>query len=177
MPSELHLREIERNDIPRINRWRNDLELTALLGANFFYIGSEIDERWFDNYLAGRDRAVRLAIVETATDTHIGNVNLTAMHQVNRSAEFSIFIGDKSYWSVGYGPIATLQMLRHGFDDLNLHRIYLTLLQENERAYRMYRRLGFREEGRQRQSVFKNGCYYDVIEMALLQDEFKILTT
>ena len=42
------LRELERKDIPTINRWRNNPELVALLGAPFRYINSEVDEKWFD---------------------------------------------------------------------------------------------------------------------------------
>ena len=172
MEPEIYLREIERTDLPNINQWRNDPEVVDLLGANFMFIGAGIDERWFDNYLANRDKAVRLAIVEVGTDTHIGNVNLTGIHAINRSAEFSIFIGNKAYWSAGFGPLAACKMLAHGFNDLNLHRIHLTLLLSNERAKRMYQRLGFRDEGCQRQAAFKSGSYHDVLSMALLKDEF-----
>jgi len=173
MPSsKVYLREIERTDLPRINQWRNDPELVGFLGANFLYIGSAIDERWFNAYLDNRDKAVRLAIMATDSDTHIGNVNLTGIHAVNRTAEFSIFIGDKNYWSDGYGSMAAQQILAHGFEDLNLHRISLTLLQTNERARRMYERLGFQQEGCQRQAVFKNGLYHNLLEMSILQEEF-----
>ncbi len=175
MSPKLHLREIERSDLSRINQWRNDPELISLLGANFSFIGLDTDEHWFDQYLVSRDKAVRLAIVVSATNTHIGNVNLTGIHAVNRSAEFSIFIGDKTYRSSGYGPIATQQLLRHGFENLNLQRIYLTLLQDNDRARRMYQRLGFQEEGCLRRAVFKNGHYHNVLAMSLLQDEFNII--
>jgi diamine N-acetyltransferase len=172
MASDLYLREIERTDLPRINQWRNDPELIGLLGANFFFIGAGIDERWFEGYLANRDKAVRLAIVVGPEHTHIGNVQLTSIHAINRTAEFSIFIGDKNYWSAGYGRVATEQILQHGFNDLNLNRIYLTLLQDNERARRMYLRLGFTEEGCQRQAIFKGGRYHDVLEMAMLREDF-----
>lgn len=172
MPTEIYLREIERTDLPNINQWRNDPDIVDLLGANFLFIGAGVEERWFDNYLTTRDKTVRLAIVESGTDIHIGNVNLTAIHSVNRSAEFSIFIGNKAYWSAGCGSLAARKMLTHGFNNLNLHRIYLTLLLSNERAKRMYQRLGFREEGCQRQATFKNGNYHDVLSMALLKDEF-----
>ena len=173
MPSDLYLREIERTDLPLINQWRNDPELISLLGANFFFIGAGIDERWFDGYLANRDKAVRLAMVVGQERKHIGNVQLTSIHATNRTAEFSIFIGDKAYQSGGYGPVATQQLLAHGFNDLNLNRIYLTLMVDNERAHRMYLRLGFQEEGRQRQAVFKGGRYHDVLEMALLREDFQ----
>ncbi|UOQ74422.1 GNAT family N-acetyltransferase [Hymenobacter cellulosilyticus] len=175
MASDLYLREIERTDLPRINQWRNDPELIGYLGANFFFIGAGIDERWFDGYLANRDKAVRLAIVVGPDQRHIGNVQLTSIHPINRTAEFSIFIGDKDYWSAGHGRVATEQILQHGFNDLNLNRIYLTLLQENERARRMYQRLGFKEEGCQRQAIFKGGRYHDVLEMAMLREEFQQL--
>ena len=69
--------------------------------------------------------------------------------------------------------MATQQLLAHGFNDLNLNRIYLTLLPDNERARRMYLRLGFQEEGRQRQAIFKSGRYHDVLEMALLREDFQ----
>lgn len=170
--STIHLREIERADLGRINAWRNDAEVIRLLGANFFYINPQIDDRWFDGYLANRDKAVRLAIVETESNTHIGNVYLTGIHAVNRSAEFSIMLGDKRFWSRGYGRPATEEMLRHAFEDLNLHRVYLTLLQDNERARRLYERVGFQVEGVQREAVFKDGRYHDVLEMALLRPDY-----
>lgn len=172
MKPEIYLREIERTDLPNINKWRNDLEVVDLLGANFLFIGTGVDERWFDNYLANRDKAVRLAIVELGTDIHIGNVNLTSIHMINRSAEFSISIGNKAYWSAGFGSLAAQKMLEHGFNNLNLNRIHLTLLLSNERAKRMYQRLGFQEEGCQKQAIFKNGDYHDILAMALLKGEF-----
>ena len=169
---KVFLREIEHADVQRINRWRNDPQVIELLCANFFFVGPAVDEQWFDGYLANRDKAVRLSIVDAATQTHIGNVNLTGIQALNRSAEFSIFIGDKQYWSAGYGASATRQMLAHAFNDLNMHRISLTLLQENVRALRLYERMGFHDEGCQRDAVYKNGRYHNVLAMGLLASEW-----
>jgi diamine N-acetyltransferase len=169
----LHVREIERGDLPVINRWRNDAEVVAYLGANFFFIASEIDGRWYDRYLAERDKAVRLAMMDGPDGALIGCVNLTNIHRVNRSAELSIVIGEKSYWGKGYGAAATDAILKHGFFDLNLHRIYLDVLATNDRAIRTYVKCGFREEGRHREAVYKNGRFIDVISMALLEEEFR----
>ena len=38
-----HLRELERKDLPTINKWRNNPELIALLGAPFRYINLDVD--------------------------------------------------------------------------------------------------------------------------------------
>lgn len=48
------LRELERKDLPIINRWRNDAELIALLDAPFRYINLDVDMKWFDGYMSNR---------------------------------------------------------------------------------------------------------------------------
>ncbi len=172
--ARLKLREIEKRDLILINQWRNDREVIDHLGNNFLYISPIIDEKWLENYLSNRDKAVRLAIIDLETEVHIGNVNLTSLHPINRTAEFSIFIGDKNFWSRGFGYEATMLMLAHGFKDLNLNRIHLTVLQKNTRAIKTYLKAGFKEEGTIREGVFKNGLFYNLIYMGILRKEFQI---
>ena len=172
---QVKLRELERSDLPVVNGWRNDPEIVDLLGANFLFIAQEIDNRWYDAYLAARDRNVRLAIVEPEQGRIIGCVYLTDIHRINRCAEFAILIGDKTYWSKGCGFEATRLILAHAFDDLNLNRIYLTVLAENTRAIRLYEKVGFRREGLQREAVFKQGRYRDVVLMAITAPEYRAL--
>jgi RimJ/RimL family protein N-acetyltransferase len=64
--------------------------------------------------------------------------------------------------------------MEHGFAELNLNRIWLAVLADNVRAERLYRSLGFREEGRLRDAQYKRGRYLDVILMALLRREFSL---
>jgi RimJ/RimL family protein N-acetyltransferase len=172
-PCVIKLRELERADLADLNRWRNDADLLELLGNNFLFIAGAVDEKWYESYLAARDRNVRLAITLSDTRQYVGNVNLTGIHAVNRSAEFSILIGEKTAWGRGVGSEAANLMLRHAFGDLNLNRIYLTVLASNQRALRLYERLGFRTEGTQRQAVFKNGAFHDLVMMSLLRHEYR----
>jgi len=171
----IHLRELSRHDLPILNRWRNDPDLIRMLGSNFLFIAPEIDERWFDQYCGQRDRAVRLAIVTPDGDEFIGCVNLTNIHPINRSAEFSIMIGTEQHRGKGIGELATKQMLRHGFDDLNLARIYLYAVSYNTRAIELYRRIGFQMEGTLRAALFKNGRFEDEVLMSMLRDEYAAL--
>jgi len=169
---KIKLREIEKKDIKKINSWRNDKEVVDLLGNNYLFISSEIDEKWFEDYSLNRDKAIRLAILDKKTGKYIGNVNLTSIHPINRSAEFSIFIGDKSYWSKGCGSEATVAMVEHGFNDLNLNRIYLTVLENNKRAIKTYNRIGFKKEGILKEAVYKNSRFHNVILMSVLKKDF-----
>jgi RimJ/RimL family protein N-acetyltransferase len=168
----LFLREIERNDLPTINSWRADRDLVSNLTANFRYISLEVDQKWFDAYLASRSNNVRLAICDCSQDEILGVVYLLKIDWVNRTSEFGIQIGKKEFYGRGVGDWAMRKMLEHAFGDLNLHRVTLTVLENNDRALRLYKKLGFTEEGRLRQAVFKNGKHLDLIVMAILEDEF-----
>ena len=42
------LRELERKDLKKINSWRNDEEIIALLGAPYRFINQEVDEKWYE---------------------------------------------------------------------------------------------------------------------------------
>ncbi len=173
--SKFLLRELERRDLPTISRWRADSSLVGNLGAAFRYIGTAVDEKWFDNYLANRSNNVRLAVC-SEDGTLIGAVYLLGIDWVHRHGEFSIWIGESAVQRKGAGESATRGMLNHAFGDLNLERVWLTVLTRNEPAIRLYRKVGFREEGRQRNAVFKNGRYEDMLMMALLRSEYSLTT-
>lgn len=166
------LREIQYEDLPLINKWRNDPEIIAWLGNNFLYITKDVDADWYRNYLQHRDKAVRFAIVENATNAMVGTAQLTDMHAINRAAEFSIAIGEKEYWNKGAGHTAIQMIIQHGFQDLNLHRIYLRVLARNVRAIHLYKKAGFLQEGILRQSLYKQGVFEDEWMMAMLKEDY-----
>lgn len=162
----IKLREIERADLHLLNKWRNNYDLVSNLGAGFRYLSQEIDERWFNDYLSQRDKNVRLAI--EFEGQYVGNINLTQINYVNRSAEFSIMIGETSMRGKGIGMSASQQVLKHGFNDLGLHRIWLTCTENNEIAFHLYKKLGFEVEGVMRNAVYKDGCFKNLILMSVL---------
>ena len=168
----MHLRELARTDIPIINRWRQDRALTAGLGAPHRQVGLEVDERWFEAYLERRGTDVRCAICTDNASEPIGLVSLTGIDPVHKHGELHILLGDRASHGQGIGTDATKAMLSHGFRDLNLHRIYLFVLDSNVAARAMYEKVGFRREGTMREAAFKNGVYEDVHLMGLLQSEF-----
>ncbi len=168
------LREISINDLAKINDWRNDHEIINLLGCNFLYISEKIDEEWYQNYLNNRDKNVRLSILESDNNNLIGNVYLTNIQFINRSAEFSIVISNKNYWSRGIGEMVCREILKHAFIDLNLNRIYLYVLEQNTRAIKMYEKVGFLVEGKLEEVVYKNGSYHNTFVMAILRKNYNI---
>ena len=167
----LELREIERNDMKIINSWRNNQNVISYLGDPFRFINQDVDEKWFDNYMLNRNNCVRCAIEND--QKIVGLVSLTNIDNLNRSAEFHIMIGDVNYHNKGIGTFAVNEILKHAFYNLNLHRVMLTVLENNKRAQHVYEKLGFVKEGCLIQVYFKNGKYENAFLYSILSDEYK----
>lgn len=168
-----HLRELERKDLPAINKWRNDPELIELLGAPFRYINLDVDIKWYESYMGNRGSAVRCAITEDDKDEILGLVSLVSINYMNQSAEFHIMIGDTQNQGRGIGTFAVQSMLNHAFNNMNLQRVELTVLEDNIRAKHLYEKCGFVYEGRKRKAKYKNGKFVDMLMYSILRSEFQ----
>lgn len=169
------LRELERGDLPFINKWRNNSELIAMLGAPFRYINLEVDEKWFDNYMTNRGNTVRCAIVEADSNQILGLVSLTGIDYINQSAEFHIMIGDTQNQGKGIGTFALNEILKHAFFNMNLRRIELSVLEDNKRAQHLYEKVGFVCEGAKREAVFKDGKFVNQLLYSILCTEYEYI--
>jgi RimJ/RimL family protein N-acetyltransferase len=168
----VNLRAIDATDAGRYCEWLNDAEVTRYLQARY-QLARLAEERWIADHGArpGSFCQANYAI-ETKDGRHIGSVGFHYANPENRKATLGITIGEKSFWSRGYGTDAILTLLRFGFDEMNLNRIDLSVDAENARAIACYRKCGFVEEGRLREHRYRRGVYGDQLWMGILRDEF-----
>jgi len=108
---------------------------------------------------AGSDDSVRFAVEIEASSTLIGGVGLR-LDQAHHHAELGYWIG-VPYWGNGYATEAAQALVRHGFEDLKLHRIHASHFSHNPASGRILRKLGMKSEGCMRQHILKWGEYYD----------------
>lgn len=166
------LRELEKKDLPEINRWRNDPELISLLGAPFRFINPEVDEKWYEDYMRSRNSQVRCAVTADGSDDILGLVSLVSINPLNQSAELHIMVGNRENRGKGIGSFAIKAICYHGFYNLNLHRIEINTLSSNLTAQKVYEKIGFVREGVKRQARYKSGSFADIFLYSLLKDEF-----
>jgi RimJ/RimL family protein N-acetyltransferase len=161
---------IEDGDVPRMQRWVNDQGVLHYLG---FYNGlSESQEQaWLEHMRKTHTECV-FAICRRADGRHIGSTGLHSISARERHAEFGIMLGERECWGQGYGTAAARLILNHGFNQLNLHRIFLRVFDHNLRGQASYRKLGFVDEGRLRQHQWREDGWHDMLYMGLLRDEF-----
>jgi RimJ/RimL family protein N-acetyltransferase len=168
---KVRLRSLKDDDIMLMFQWINDPEVIRF--TNNFKPVSEAEQRvWFQSQVDQKNQIV-LGIEVKTEKKLIGSCGLYAIERVNRKAEVRIKIGNKSYWGRGYGREAMELLLEFAFDDLNLRRLWLKVLPTNISALKLYKNIGFEEEGILRQDLYIQGKYHDLIVMGLLRENTK----
>ena len=168
------LRRIEKDDLPRCVQWLNDPEVRDGL-ALYYPVSQAFEEQWFSSSLQ-REPALQPFVIEATTESARIPIGVASLHEIdwrNRSAQLGIFIGDKAFWGRGYGTDALRTLVRWSFGELNLHRTWLKVYEDNARAIRSYQKVGLRQEGRLREDRFHGSRYYDTLVMGVLRTEFE----
>ena len=169
----IRLRGVERSDVPKFYEWINDPEVNEGLDVHL-PMSMQDEEQWFEQS-AQRAQAEKPMAIEMCEGNDwklIGNCRFFHLEWTNRAAELGITIGDKSVWNQGYGTETMQLLLQHGFETLNLNRIYLRVYSTNPRAIHVYEKAGFVLEGTFREDAYKHGKYIDVHIMSVLRSDW-----
>jgi RimJ/RimL family protein N-acetyltransferase len=176
------LRRLERDDLTIAAAWTNDPDVRNSL-LIVYPLSLEHENEWFQAQLR-RDPACQPFVIETevpaGADAAAGGkewrpIGVLGFHELSwrtRCAEFGIFIGERTQWGRGLGTDAARTLIRWGFLELNLNRVWLRVFDDNARAIRSYEKLGFVVEGRLRQDRYHDGRHSDTLVMGLLRGEF-----
>lgn len=165
------LRALELDDLERTHKWHNDPDLYSSLTGTFRYVSMSAERKWIEKKAEFNDCEISLAICESKTKRHIGNIYLREISWIDRRAGLAIFIGEKDARSKGYGQSAVKQLVRYAFDELNLQKISLPVLVDNAVAQHIYEKCGFTIEGTLKRHVYKNGQFKDVLVMGICTDD------
>ena len=174
MESTVFFRAFEEEDIDAIYRWKNDDELNKMtVGLNRKICRDDV-AKWVRSRMPHNPYEVYWAIcANDETKKIIGYVQLTEIHYINSSANFSgIVIGDKDYQD-GFAWLETyLFVMEYAFERLGLNRLYGSSIIGHKDSNNIGKLLLWTKEGVMRQAVFKNGVFYDVRMSSILKNEY-----
>ena len=168
--THIRLAPVRIADSETLFQWINNREL-VLLSAPYRPVGEDAHRHWFHSLQKRIDNAL-FGIRLIADDQLIGTCQLVGVDQIHRSAGLQIRIGAAPKRGRGYGTEAVRLLVRHGFNDLNLHRIELGVFAYNEAAQRAYKKAGFVVEGCRREAAWIDGSFRDVVLMAMLKTQW-----
>lgn len=120
------------------------------------------------------DSEAAFAVIVKDGGAHIGNISLQKIDHNSRSAEFAILLGNKEYRGKGFAAEASKLLLRWGFEQLGLERIYCGTPVQHTDMRNLAHRLGFAEAGVRKGAMQKGGELWDVIDYALRKDDLPI---
>ncbi len=83
------------------------------------------------------------------------------------------YVLDQRFWGQGYGMEAAGRLLRFGFGELGLHRIFAICDPRNVGSIRVLEKIGMQREGRLREHMLVRGEWCDSLVYAILEGEWE----
>ena len=169
---KLYLRPLEAGDVSEeYLDWLHDAEVTRYLDTGRFPTSRDALMQYVERANAAPHNLV-FAIVDRATDLHVGNVALNNITWVDGTMDTGLLLGRKEFWGKGYAFEAWSLVIEYAFDRLNLRKILAGVIAGNRASLAVLGRLGFQVEGTLRAQRFVDGAFHDVVRLGMFRHEF-----
>jgi RimJ/RimL family protein N-acetyltransferase len=174
----IKLEPFQNEDFSQLIEWiESEHLLTNWAGSLFNYPLTQASLEWYiedTNDLSSSDAFVYKA-VDTESDKMVGHISLGGISRKNRSARISrVLVGNTAERGKGVCQQMINAILKFGFENLELHKVSLGVYDFNTSAIGCYEKCGFIREGVQRDVLrYKNNEYWSLLEMSILEDEWR----
>ncbi|WP_375567403.1 GNAT family N-acetyltransferase [Oceaniradius stylonematis] len=162
---------MEVGDLVTLNSWRGNRALRNDTHGFRFPVSMEMDRAWYDANVVKAPPTKALFAIQNDAGGLAGIAQLDRIDPIHRHAALGIYIGNPQERGKGLGKSAMNEILKFGFDDLNLRKIYVHVNKSNADACRLYEKLGFVKEGDMRSHYFIDGRWDDVLIMAMFKQD------
>ncbi len=162
-------------DAQLMNQWRRDTQYARLLDSDPVRLFNKAENKEWLEKMQKKEcfDGIEFMIYALPEDKPIGFIGLDGISWHNGNSWVGIGIGERDYWSKGFGSEAMQMVARYAFEELGLHRITLNVFAYNTRAIRSYEKVGFKNEGKIVEAVHRDGQRWDVVFMGLLRKDFR----
>lgn len=169
----LVLRRFNQKDAPDVQRLAGAWEVARTLLWVPHPYDDGVAEEWISQHRSAFERGegMNFAVVLRERGELGGACGLTINSQ-DANAELGYWIG-VPYWGQGYATEAAREVVRYGFEELGLHRIYAAHFGNNPASGRVLTKIGMSYEGTRRDHHRKWGTYEDRVEYGLLASEWR----
>jgi RimJ/RimL family protein N-acetyltransferase len=171
------LSSVEEEDLPLLLEWRNNPDYRRYY-REYRELTLEHQKKWYKERCIGDDRWQFFVVKAIDEDSDnkvyktIGSCGLTYINWTSRTAEFAITIGDPKYRGKRLGGDTLRTLIKYGFEELNLNRIWCEVYSNNA-AISVYKHIGFVEEGVLRENYYCEGKYWDSHILSMLKSEYE----
>lgn len=150
--------------------WLNDPEVTRFNSHGVFPHTLKSTKEYVES--SQNQRQITLAIIDTESNLHIGNIAIYKIDFINSNADISIIIGNKDFWSKGVASEAFSLAISHCFNKLNLHRVTAGTTSDNIGMQKVLEKLNMKQEATLKEAIQRDDKYIDIYLYAILKNEF-----
>ena len=168
------LRPVEEGDLEMFRELTNDPDFEKMIIGWSFPISKTEQNKWFEN---SNNTSTRVRyIIETKEDGAVGMIGLQDIDWKNGVATGGgMRIARKEIRARGLATDAWMTLMRYAFEELRLNRVNGSALVYNMASQKVCAKVGFKQEGVQRQAIYKNGQFHDVIMYGCLKADYEEL--
>ncbi|KIJ62716.1 hypothetical protein HYDPIDRAFT_114406 [Hydnomerulius pinastri MD-312] len=165
-------RGFENDDVEHIYAMRNDYRVQRFITGEPIVPRPTKFKEFLKNQAEGS--TIWFSVILKETGEFVGQCSIKVSEPKNRDGLFGISMYPK-FFGKGYGTEASKFTVGYAFKALGIQRVSLTVLEGNAAALAVYKKLGFKEEGRKRRSNWTEGHWEDLFYMGVLEEEWTAL--
>ncbi len=165
------LRAVEKEDLPLLRDWRNITDFRRNFRESR-ELSLADQESWFNSLQNTKHINFMFVVEDLETNKPIGAAGLLYINWIIRSADFSFYIGDKEQYigNDGRAKEAAELLIRYGFDNLNLHKIWMELYEFDKQKIDFFtEEFNFKQDGLLRDNCFEDGKYWNSLIISLIK--------
>lgn len=160
----IELVPIEIDDLKVLNKWKNDEEVFKYLGGGYRPTSMSQQRNWIEKLVENTLENQRYIILSEEKEK-IGFIGLYGISAIHRTCDLGIYIGEKENRGKGVATRAYKALEKYAKEYLNIRKIRLEVVKENEAAVKLYQKLDFNVCGEYKQERFIQGEYKDILLM------------
>lgn len=170
-------RKIKEEDLEMIMNWRMQPEITKYMNTDP-KLTLEGQKKWYRKIQEeeekgfGEDRKELYWVLETQ-GVPVGVVSFVDWNHKNYLIHTGVYIAVKEKRSFKLTVDLQMSMYEFAFEALGVNKVSMEILSNNPQVIRLNERLGAHRDGILRQEINKNGEYFDLYLLSVLQEEWE----
>ncbi|MCK0470515.1 UDP-4-amino-4,6-dideoxy-N-acetyl-beta-L-altrosamine N-acetyltransferase [Halalkalibacter sp. APA_J-10(15)] len=164
---EYTLTSMKEEHLPLVLKWRNSKSIRQCMYTDHVITLKE-HEKWFQKIKQSDHAMIKLLFYR---DHPIGLVHFSQIDRRNKKSYWGFYIGEQNA-PKGSGTALGFLALECIFEQIGMRKLCSEVLAFNQPSLKFHRKLGFKEEGKFKNHIERNGQYIDVYVFALFNDKW-----
>jgi RimJ/RimL family protein N-acetyltransferase len=167
------LRSIDEKDLSQLLAWRNQEDYRQYF-REYRELNKTQQSQWLESISQQNSNSLMFSIVGLDTNELLGACGFCYLNLINKNADFSLYIGkDNLYIDDKYAVDTSRTLLKYGFNELGLHRVWAEIYDFDRKKNKLFKQLGFSIDGTHRDTYWHNGKWHNSLFFSMLSTDNK----